>query len=80
MTWQPIASAPRDGTLFWGLVENDAIRMWWHAEFGFVSAVRRMDLHDGSTHADTGLPYRDHSPTKHDPAFWMPVPTRPVTP
>lgn len=29
----PIGLAPKDGTPFWGIVGDDAIRMFWHPKF-----------------------------------------------
>jgi hypothetical protein len=75
--WNPMETAPRDGTPFWGRVNEDAIRMFWHPEFNaFVSSFRRMQLHNGNTFADTGKDYSDHSPQIHYPTSWMYVITR----
>src|SRR3546814_7353876 len=71
---RPMASAPRDGTKFWGLVGDDAITMFWHPGFGeFVSAFRRMELAAGLTF-DDGETFRDHSPVIHKPHGWLPKP------
>jgi hypothetical protein len=76
--WHPISTAPRDGTRFWGNVDDDAIAMCWHEGFAaFVSSWRRMELALGYTCADTGLSYRDHSPVKHNPTHWQPRPPAP---
>jgi len=71
--WQPIETAPKDGTRFWGAVGDDAIAMFWHPEFSeFVSSFRRMTYapqFGGTSH--------DHSPVVHRPARWMPLPEPP---
>lgn len=72
--WRGIESAPRDGTRFHGLCEQDAISMLWHDGFkAFVSSWRRMEFHNGWRYADTGLPYQDHSPVEHQPTHWKPL-------
>lgn len=71
--WQPISTAPRDGSRFWGKVGDDAIAMLWHPGFeAFVSQWRRMTMAHGYT--INGKPYEDHSPTTHQPSAWMPLP------
>lgn len=70
--WQPIATAPKDGTRFWGLVDEDAIGMLWHDEFeAFVSSWRQMVMAPGYT--IDGKSHRDHSPVKHSPTQWRPL-------
>lgn len=73
MSWQPIETAPKDGTWFWGWIDPDAISMRWHDEFNaFVSSWREM------TFAKTyGGGKRLHSPVTHTPAHWMPLPEPP---
>jgi hypothetical protein len=74
--WQPIETAPRDGTRFWGAVGDDAIAMLWHPKFeAFVSGWRRMMMARGYTF--DGEAVHDHSPTIHEPRYWMPLPARP---
>lgn len=74
--WQPIATAPRDGTRFWGKVDDDAIGMFWHPKFeAFVSRFHRMTMAPG--YLIDGEPYSDHSPTIHEPEAWMPLPEPP---
>jgi len=68
--WQPIETAPKDGTKFWGLIDGDAISMFWHDDFGeFVSSYRRMTMAPGYT--INGKQYEDHSPEIHKPMFWI---------
>ena len=69
--WRPIREAPKNGTPIWGLIGDDLIRMFWHPEFeAFVSAFRRMTMAPGYT--IDGKPYKDHSPTVHEPELWIP--------
>ena len=72
--WQSIETAPKDGTRFWGNVDDDAIAMLWHDGFGeFVSSWRRMEMAAGYT--IDGAAYKDHSPVIHKPSHWMPLPS-----
>lgn len=74
---QPIDTAPRDGTRFWGMIEDDAIAMMWHHKFeAFVSSWRRMTMAPGYTFNDEAV--HDHSPTIHEPKFWMPIAKMPT--
>jgi hypothetical protein len=71
---QPIETAPKEGSKFWGLVKCDALAMFWHEGFGeFVSSFNRMELAPGLTFED-GSAFRDHSPVIHKPRAWMPMP------
>lgn len=74
--WRPISEAPKDGTPFWMLVGDDAIRVLWHKEFGeFVSSWRRMTMALGYT--INGKHHEDHSPVIHRGLWWMPMPEMP---
>lgn len=76
--WQPISSAPKDGTRFWGDDGDDAIAMFWHPKFeAFVSSFRRMTLAKGMTF-DDGMATSDHSPVIHHPTHWQPLPPSPA--
>lgn len=76
MDWQPIETAPKDGTRFWGNVGDDAIAMFWHSTFGeFVSRFNRMTMAPGYT--IDGAAFKDHSPQIHKPTGWMPIPAPP---
>lgn len=78
MTWQPIEMAPKDGTKFWGEVDEDAIAMFWHPTFSeFISSYRVMTMHNGWTFED-GSKSQAHSPEIHKPTRWMPLPAPPV--
>lgn len=69
--WRPISEAQKDGSAFWGNVEDDAIRMFWHEGFGeFVSSYRQMQTHNGHTFGD-GSTVKDHSPEIHRPTHFM---------
>lgn len=72
MEWKTIASAPKDGSRFWGLIDSNAITMFWHPDFKeFVSSYRRMTMAPGLT--INGKPHEDHSPEIHKPNMWMPI-------
>lgn len=75
MNWQPVETAPKDGTRFWGSVGDDAIAMFWHPKFqAFVSSFSRMTMAPG--HTINGESSLDHSPITHDIQRWMPMPSR----
>lgn len=71
--WNDIATAPKDGTQFWGKVGDDAIAMFWHPKFeAFVSSFRRMTMAPGYTmDGETEI---DHSPVTHSPTKWAAIP------
>ena len=76
MDWQPIESAPKDGTRFWGNVGDDAIAMFWHPKFeAFISSFHRMTMAPGLL--IDGQPFKDHSPDVRLPTHWMPLPEPP---
>lgn len=80
--WQPIETAPKDGTRFWGRVGDDAIAMLWHNKFeAFVSSWRRMTMAPGYSYqakgSDEWVTQHDHSPDTHQPTRWMPLPPPP---
>jgi hypothetical protein len=79
MDWKPIETAPKDGTRFWGKIDDDAIAMLWHEEFKeFVSSWRQMTMAPGYT--VDGKSSKNHSPEIHCPTHWMPLPTPPKEP
>lgn len=70
--WQPMSTAPVDGTRFWGSVGDDAIAMLWHEEFqAFVSSWRQITMAPGFT--IDGRTEQNHSPVVHRPKGWMPL-------
>lgn len=73
-SWQPIETAPKDGTWFWARIDEDAISVRWHDDFSaFVSAWRQMTFaksYGGGT--------RNHSPEKREFTHWMPLPAPPT--
>ena len=74
--WQPIETAPKDGTKFWGNEGDDARAMFWHEGFCvYISSFQRMTMAPGYTIDDQ--PYKDHSPVVHRPTHWMPLPEPP---
>lgn len=78
--WMPIATAPKDGSPFWGEDGDDAIRVFWHPGFAeFISSFSRMTMAPGYTIDDQ--PFKDHAPVIHKPKRWMPMPeTEPEPP
>lgn len=74
----PMETAPRDGTPFWGIVDADARHMLWHEQFGaFVSSWRRMVMAPGYKWVDENgaeHEWQDHSPVTHEPTGWLPLP------
>lgn len=67
---QPMETAPRDASRFWGLEDDNLISMLWHPDFqAFVSSWRRMEMAPGYT--IDGKTFSDHSPVVHHPRAWM---------
>jgi hypothetical protein len=75
MQWRPIdESTPRDGTLFWGRIDDDAIAMQWHPHFeAFVSSWREMTFAPAY-----GGGSQLHSPVTHAPTHWKPLDAPPA--
>jgi hypothetical protein len=74
--WQPISTAPKDGTRFWGRVGDDARAIFWHEGFGeFISSFRRMVMAPGYT--VSGKDFLDYSPEIYRPTHWLPFPSPP---
>ena len=84
MHWQPIETAPKDGTPIIGSFfairwadshrKHDIVRCWWQPEFdAFISGCRQMQLAPGYTFPDgenTQLPSPEIEPVTH----WLPLP------
>lgn len=76
--WRTMESAPRDAP-FWGKIGDDAIWMYWDADFNeFISGCREMSMHNGWTFED-GSTNKKHSPHIHKPTHWRPLPSPPAT-
>ena len=70
MEWQPIETAPRDGTHIWVYMEECQIEAWWDGEEWYCV---RLALH-GCGYCS----WRDHASSRDDaPTHWMPLPDPP---
>ena len=87
--WQPIETAPVDGTIFIGAFfdvswsnshwQHDSVKCWYQLEFdAFISGCNEMCTHNGHTFKD-GTTRRLHSPDIEPVTHWMPLPTPPET-
>lgn len=84
--WQPIETAPKDGTPIIGAFFNirwadshrkhDIVRCWFQPEFeAFISSCRLMQMADGYT--IDGASEKLHSPVIEPVTHWMPLPPPP---
>ena len=89
MDWQPIETAPRDGTTIIGATFNAPwadshmngriCKAWYQPEFdAFISSAREMQFHNGFTFED-GSTRKLHSPSIEPVSHWIPLPAPPVT-
>ena len=70
MTWQPIETAPRDGTHILVLMEGAVIEAWW--ETGFEEWLGNWDCVTLPSHG-CGCCYSSNA----EPTHWMPLPAAP---
>ena len=81
--WQPIETAPRDGTKIIGAYftgererRGDIAAVWWQPEFeAFISSCRMMTMAKGYT--INGKQSELHSPEIESVSHWIPLPEPP---
>jgi hypothetical protein len=75
--WQPIETAPKDGTAFWaqGIYLHSAVICWWRHEYD--------DTDDGKYPwaflEPDGLVNGAREDARGGPTHWMPLPKPPVS-
>ena len=69
MTWQPIETAPKDGTHILVIIEDAVVEAWWDENEGYRSEWSTPSLSSHGCGCCSG--------NNDEPTHWMPLPVRP---